>query len=875
MSFDELISKQELLRGMPAKKAKTLLYLIEKQTAALAAKSQLDFSLSGQDQKDEELAFWQAYTLEDPPQAKITIQQLERFAEEWSILVPPNPQIKAAILHYMGQKYNFTHSVVPKISRVLSCHETAVKQAYYRLYQHSTEAPFRSKLSLIDWCRWFFSEISIKLESLPPFWLATLITVALGLPQAFLALPIAVAELGAISAVILLVILGAINILTTICMAEAIGRSQDFRTGNTFIKQLAENYLGKAGSLVLAIAVGIRVFLISLACYLGLSTALGNFTAIPAYVWAVILFLGVLWFFSGQSPSFSVGLTIFLAIINVAILTIFASLCIAHWQTENFLYINWHFFVGSSLKPQILDRLLGVTLMLFFGHIYVGQCAKIVLPKDPSANSLIKGSITGTAILTLLFCLWVVAVNGAIAPEVLASQTGTVIEPLVNTIGATSSLLGIMLAISLLGMAWIRSTSLLVNLAREWTSTKDVPVYTLFREQGKLVFQTRDRYDNFSLGISYLAYKPKTVILALNLQWQGKIYRQKIEVKKTWSLCELVIQDRNFAPQKLKLDLVIQSAQYDRVCLKVNSSLAVSYQEVEAVKSIITNSKSKSKKRNSKTKKKETLRQKIIKHLSNQRQAIATNIPIFLVFLLTEIVFLFSQQSFTSILGFAGVLGNSLVGGIFPVLLLISSRRKGEFLPNTVFEFLSSPWLMGGIYSFALSVIVSHGLLIWTNPLAKIGAFSIAFLSLGATLTMILTGAFIPRTFIEIQTNPADLQSSLLKITSGGKPRITKVKLGYSSGEEEYYAASIPLTSLSSLEYVMFQLSIKQPQELKVWLRDLSSSNIATPLPKILEIHQENQVKENQLIQFDLNQLGGKLLFPLSPSKYWCKLNLS
>ncbi len=865
MSFDKLISKQELLQGMPAKKAKTLLYLIEKQTAALIAESQLDLSFSDMSQGDEDLAFWQAFTLKTHPKIKVTIQQLERFATEWSILVPSNPQIKAAILHYMGEKYHFTSSVIPKICQVLGCDESEVKKAYYRIYQTSLGDAFRLKLSVIERCHWFFAAVSLKLESLPPFWLATLITIALGLPQAFLALPIAVAELGTMVAVILLIILGGINILTTICMAEAIGRSQDFHSGRTFIKQLVTNYLGSAGSWVLAIAVGIRVFLISLACYLGLSASLSNFTTIPPYFWALGLFLGSLYMFSHKSLKFSVGLTIFLAMVNFVILSIFSFLCIRHWQVENLFYINWNFLTGSFFDPQILDQVLGVTLMLFLGHIYVGQCAKIILPKDPSGDSLIAGSITGTAILTLLFCLWIIAVNGAIAPEVLASQTGTIIEPLVDTIGTTSSFLGLILAISLLGMAWIRSSSLLINLAREWVANRKQPLHILFRERGQLVFQTCDRYNTFSLGISYVAYEVETVTLALNMQWQGKIYRQEVKVNKTWSLSELVALYEDFNPQNLKLDLAIQSSQCDRICLKVNTSLTVSYKEERAMNNVIAGATRQNKKRH-----KETRWQKIVKYLAFHHRTILTTIPILLVFLLAETVFLFHEQSFTSILGFAGVLGNSLVGGIFPVLLLISSRRKGEFLPDTVFKFLNSPWLMGSIYSFSLLVIISHGLLIWTNPIARISALSIAILSLVATLTMMLTGAFIPRTVVEIKIDPEALQQSLLKITSGGKPQMTKIKLGYASGEEEYHAAIIPIESISSLEYAKFQLSIKQFQELKILSNDWRSSSMQTNLPETLEIYQESRQ-----MKFDLQQLGGKLLLPLSPNKYWCKLNFT
>ena len=859
MSLDELISKEELLAGMPAKRTKTLLFLIEKHTAVLTARSRVEFSLTDLGEIDRDLAFFQGFALDDRKMPHPTIQQLERFASQWSVLVPQSPQLKAALFHALAQKYGFTELIVPQICQAICCQESAVREAYEKLYHQPLVSAFESKIPLVDKYHWMMLAIALRLESLPPFWLATLVTVALGLPQAFLALPIAVAELGSLVTVLWLIILGGINILTTICMAEAIGRSRDFRCGRTFIKQLAANYLGKAGSLVLAIAVSIRVFLIALACYLGLSATMANITAVPATIWAGLLFLLGLYVLSRQSLNLTVGVTILLAVINVSVLLLFSLLCFDRWHLDNLLYVNWSLLQGHSFQPQILDRVLGVTLMLFFGHVYVGECAKIVLPKDPSANSLIGGTIAGTACLTLLFCLWVVAVNGAIAPEILASQTGTVIEPLIEKIGSSSQFLGAILAVSLLGMAWLRSSSLLVNLCKEWIPASEASRVTLTRQQGRLILQTRDRYDTGLIGITYLKFGGERLTLRLDLQWQGKVYRQDIEISQRWSIKALFARYPQL--KGIDLDLEIQSANRDRLCLKVLSSLAISYQgdwEKTTVATKITR----------RSEDQSQIWTQIWAYLLEKRRFILSIVPLGLVFLLTEGLFLAGKESFTSVMGFAGVLGNSLVGGIFPVLLLISSRRKGELLTGRVFQLLNSPWLLGSIYAFSLLVLLSHGLFIWENTFARLSALSVTLLSLVATLVMLLTGAFIPRTVIEFQQEESE--PSLLKITTGGKPKTTRVKLGYVDGEQNYQTDSIKIPSLASLRYAIFQLSGKQLAELQVWLPGSESQNDSVNSPEFLEIYQENNK-----MQFDLKLFGGKILLPLTSQQCWCKLEFS
>ncbi|WP_257236224.1 hypothetical protein [Nostoc sp. 'Peltigera malacea cyanobiont' DB3992] len=384
-SDDELISWEEVLAGLPARRANTILFLIESRTAQIVARSLLEFSLTEQAANERDLAFLEAFALGNAPPLHPTIQHLERYASQWTSLVPENPRLKAAIAHALGQKYTFTDQTVPQIRAALGLDEKAVQVAYSRLYREQLLTIFASKMPLLEQWRWMSAAVAQRLESLPPFWLASILTVALGLPQAFLALPIAVADVGPLVTIAFLLIIGAINILTMACMAEAVGRSGDFRYGNSFIKQLVSNYLGNTGSFILSIAVGIRVFLIALACYIGLSVTMASFTSIPAALWAVVLFSGGLYLRSQKSLNFTVALMVFLAVINVSLLLVLSMLALGHVQLENLLYVNLPFVNGHSFQPMILQRILGVSLMLYFGHVYVGECGKIVLPRDSSS----------------------------------------------------------------------------------------------------------------------------------------------------------------------------------------------------------------------------------------------------------------------------------------------------------------------------------------------------------------------------------------------------------------------------------------------------------------------------------------------------------
>lgn len=847
---DELISREEVLAGLPAKRGNTLLFLIENRTAQIVARSQIEFSFTEQTTYERELAFLEAFASPNALPLHPTIQHLERYTSEWTYLVPPNPKIKAAVAHALSQKYTFTYKKVPNIRNALNLDDKTVQVAYSRLYRTPLLKIFANSIGLIEQLRWTSAATAKRVESLPPFWLASLVTVALGLPQAFLALPIAVADVGPLATIVFLIIIGTINILTMACMAEAIGRSGEFRYGNAFIKQLVSNYLGNTGSFILSIAVAIRVFLIALACYIGLSATMANFTQIPAALWAVLLFFAGLYLRSQKSLNFTVALMVLLAAVNVSLLLILSFAALRHIQLDNLLYVNAAFFNGH-LEPKILQQVLGVSLMLYFGHIYVGECAKLMLPRDPSGASLIWGSVAGTAFLTVLFCIWVVAVNGAIAPQLLAGYSNTVLEPLALQVGPIVTVLGVILVTLLLGMAWLRSSSLLLNLAKEWFPARHQPILVLPLEQTLILHPSCGNANTVPyIGLTYIGLEETKSKFRLDVQMNGKVYHEQITVTEHWEIKEVLSKFPDLRKWNTRLMLKVQSANQNSVCLQITSPMILNYEggwkQVSNATPKYTNG--------DRQLDIQSFPQRFWKTLLNQRPRLLSISPLLLVLLLTEWLFFTNVESFTSILTLAGVLGNTTVGGIFPILLLVSSRRKGELVPGVVFNILSNRVLCISIYSLFLTILLVYGLFIWENSLARIGTLCIALLLLGATLMMNHYGAFANRVVVELFGYQTGGQS-IFKVTAGGKPKIASVRLGYSQGEQHHQGDTIEIPSLESLKYAIFELSTKREDELKVWTHNLHSSK--KNLPALVEIQ-----SGNKNMQFDLKLCNGKILLP-------------
>ncbi len=213
------------------------------------------------------------------------------------------------------------------------------------------------------------------------------------------------------------------------------------------------------------------------------------------------------------------------------------------------------------------------------GIYYVGECAKLILPRDPSASSLIWGSVAGTAFLTVLFCIWVLAVNGAISPQLLAGQSGTVLEPLALQVGPIVTVLGAVLVTLLLGMAWLRSSSLLLNLAREWLPAQPRPVLMLPRQQGTLILHPCGNSSCVPhIGITYLGLEETQPRFRLDVQSSGKIHHVEITVTSRWEIKELFEQLPDLSKWDIRLTLLVRSPSQDGVCLQVSSPMVLAYE---------------------------------------------------------------------------------------------------------------------------------------------------------------------------------------------------------------------------------------------------------------------------------------------------------
>jgi hypothetical protein len=507
MSTGELFTREEALAGLPARRAHFLLYLIEIQTArlvarqwdlptldltpaigvwrpALLADEQPSDGTSRDDDRGLLTPFGQGRDRLPPP----SIWEIERYASEWASLVPENPSLRAAVGRLLGEKYRFTQRAIPGIRAALGLDDPAVQAAFERVHGRPLASIYAPHLPMAERLRRTPAALGKRLSALPPFWFAFVFILALGVPQALLALPIAVAAVGALRGIGLIFLGGCLSLVTVIGIAEAAARNGAVRYGSAYFGRLVADFLGPAGAAGLT-TFALGLFALSIpASLIGIGTTLAHFTPVPAAVWAALTFAGGLYLLARGSRTVSLGPSVILAAMVVVMITLVLLTCLSHFQWAHLRQSAAA--VPGGHRPG-LEAVVGVVLMGYFIEAFVVQCAKAILPRDPSGRSLIWGSVAGLTAVGVLLCVWVFVVNGAVPPEALVGERGSVFVPLSAVAGPSVALLGSLLVVLLPGLAVLRGMMGAYGMIREWLPAPPRLVTFLPREQSRLVLRSR------------------------------------------------------------------------------------------------------------------------------------------------------------------------------------------------------------------------------------------------------------------------------------------------------------------------------------------------------------------------------------------------
>ena len=233
--------------GLPARRASTLLYAIEARTALLASRARRAMARFETERTaaEHEGQFLSALAEGRSLALRPTIQDLDRHADRWAGLVPPDPRSgprsSAGSSRSTGCPSRRAASGRRSVPTTRSSRGVPAADRGGR-----SRRPGLAPLSSRERLRWR-GRPSRRLESLPPFWLAFTLTLTETVGGGVLALPIAFAGFGPVGATSCWSSSASSTSLTVAALVESITRDGQMRYGNAFLGRLIGDYLGRPG----------------------------------------------------------------------------------------------------------------------------------------------------------------------------------------------------------------------------------------------------------------------------------------------------------------------------------------------------------------------------------------------------------------------------------------------------------------------------------------------------------------------------------------------------------------------------------------------------------------------------------------------------
>ncbi|HYI22713.1 MAG TPA: aromatic amino acid transport family protein [Candidatus Limnocylindrales bacterium] len=621
------ITRENLLDGMPARRASTILFAIENLTHQLVTRSRRALARyqPAASAQDRERQFIDAVSGGRESSVRPAVQDLERYATEWTPMVPDVADTKAALLHQISTRYQLYYDRVPRIRAALSVDSDAVAQAFQRQQGRDISTAF---VTDIDWrqrLRWWRARVSERLETMPPFWMAFSLTLTETVGGGMLAIPIALAWVGVPLGLVLLAVFGFISIMTIAALVEAITRDGSMRYGDGYFGHLIENRLGRPGG----VAIGIGLFLLEavglLAAGIAFATVLSEQTGVSWLVWLGLLFLVIIFVLRRESLDATIAAAL---LIGIAILILAAGLIVmglVNVQPDLLMAPPG----GGSLSVAAL--VFGVLLYVYFGHTSAGNAARQVLRRDPSGRTLLWGNVAAMAVAAVIYVLFVIAVNGSVPAALLASETGTAIGPLEAVAGPAVGWMGALYVI-------------------------------------------------LSLGIG-------SVFGSLGLYLQAK----------------------------------------------------------------------------------ERLGSRVAAGSGPTAKFLVSATPVIGIFVLLVVMLAFGLGSFIGSLNLVGALVLPLLGGVFPMLILVAALHRGERVPGTPLRWLGHPVVVTLIIALYLGAVLAHALFIWEEPVQRLVALGTAVAMVWLIIVSVRRHSFVPRTVVELRADEPPGSGAGVAVVADGR----------------------------------------------------------------------------------------------------------
>jgi hypothetical protein len=519
----EFLSRDEVLGGLPARRARTLLFLIEQHSALHASARQVGtMALLGERSAEaRELEWIEAFALgREAPRAP-SIREIEAASERWAPLVAESPEVRAAVIRLLSERHRLQYNRVPGIRAALGADDERVREAFARQTGKSLESAWATRIGLLDRVRWALSAPARWLERAEPFQASAALTFLLSMGQTVVIVPIAVATVGLAAAAASILVIGLLAVSATAAVAEAAARNGEVRFRTGFFGRLASSALGPGAAGVPSFLGIAGVALPTLSAFIGLALLLNVAVPLPTELWVLLLGgAAVAVPLVGRRTASFGGLMAFglVSIVLLALLSVFA---IADAAISG----------GLSAPPAGppndigLDVALGVIIGVLLGSyadpVYTVQIGRIVLPRDPDGTEYVRGAVAGMAAFVVLTVIFSAAMILTIPVSELADEQGSALDSAADQFGGLAVVLGVLIGIGLFGIRLYGNAIALFDFVGERLPGRPATRVVLRAGRGRVLLGRPGDPEGERIVLAYPGTRAGRAQLELTLSGEG------------------------------------------------------------------------------------------------------------------------------------------------------------------------------------------------------------------------------------------------------------------------------------------------------------------------------------------------------------------
>lgn len=162
------------------------------------------------------------------------------------------------------------------------------------------------------------------------------------------------------------------------------------------------------------------------------------------------------------------------------------------------------------------------------------------------------------------------------------------------------------------------------------------------------------------------------------------------------------------------------------------------------------------------------------------RQALARVLGLGLIgaiFVVAELLIITESASFAGSLGIVGALTGPLMGGVFPILMLESSRRRGDYQPALFWRWMGRPVVAGFVFLAFMATEVIY-VWLWPSAVERLVAATVVVVVVVITVVMLRSGAMRPRAVVEVRRDEESGRDHVQVVSRGRTVRFDELPPG-------------------------------------------------------------------------------------------------